>query len=298
MAGAFTAVDLSKLPAPNAVEQISYEAILASMVNDFKTRNPEFSAMLESDPAFKVLEVVAYREVLIRQRANEAVKAVMLAYAKDTDLDHIAANANVERLMLDAGNPNAIPPIPPTYESDESLVRRVQLSPEGFSTAGATGGYVFHALGADANVKDANATSLTAGTVEVAVLSRVGNGEASPELIEAVNATLSDEDVRPLTDNVIVKSAEIIEYDVEAELTFYKGAGSAVSMQAARNALEAFLTEAHGLGRDVTIDALHAALRQTGVYKVTVNNWSDIITDWDQAPYCTDIILIDGGVGG
>ena len=36
--GAFSAVDLSKLPAPQAVEQLDYEAILTGMSQDFQQR--------------------------------------------------------------------------------------------------------------------------------------------------------------------------------------------------------------------------------------------------------------------
>jgi phage-related baseplate assembly protein len=39
-----------------------------------------------------LLQVVAYRELLLRQRINEASKAVMVAYAASADLDQIGAN--------------------------------------------------------------------------------------------------------------------------------------------------------------------------------------------------------------
>ena len=42
----------------------------------------------------------AYRELLIRQRVNDAARGVMLATASGTDLDNLAANFNVERLLI------------------------------------------------------------------------------------------------------------------------------------------------------------------------------------------------------
>jgi len=42
---------------------------------------------VESDPAYKILEVAAYREMLLRARINSAAKAVMLPYATGSDLD-------------------------------------------------------------------------------------------------------------------------------------------------------------------------------------------------------------------
>lgn len=292
MAGAFTAVDLAKLPFPNAVEVLDFEVILAAMLADYQSRDPSFSALVESDPAYKVLEVAAYRELLLRQRVNEAIKAVTLAYANDADLDQIAARYNVERLLIDAGNPDVIPPVPPTYESNDSLRRRVQLSFEGFSTAGPEGAYVFHSLGSDARVLDADARSPAPGQVIVAVLSNIGSGVAPSDLLAAVNATLSDEDVRPLTDQVLVESAEIVNYEITAQLTLYPGPDATVVLNAANAAVAAYTEVNHRLGRDVTRSGLFAALHQEGVQNVLLSSPAvDIIIARNQASHCTAITI-------
>jgi phage-related baseplate assembly protein len=70
MADSTTAIDLSRLPA-QVVEQLSYEAIRAAIVDQLVAELPAFDATVTSDPAVKVLEVVAYREMLIRQQFNE-----------------------------------------------------------------------------------------------------------------------------------------------------------------------------------------------------------------------------------
>lgn len=297
MAGAFTAVDLAKLPFPNAVEVLDFETILSEMLADYQSRDPEFSALVESDPAYKVLEVAAFRELLLRQRVNEAIKAVTLAYANDADLDQIAARYNVERLLIDAGNPDAIPPVPPTYESNDSLRRRVQLSFEGFSTAGPEGAYVFHALGSDARVLDADARSPVPGQVIVAVLSNVGSGAAPSDLLSAVNATLSDEDVRPLTDQVLVESAVIVNYSIAAQLTLYPGPDADVVLAAANAAAAAYADTNHRLGRDVTLSGLYAALHQEGVQNVLLTSpAATIVIARNHASYCTGITITSVGI--
>ena len=297
MAGAFTAVDLAKLPFPDAVEVLDFEVILAEMLADYQARDPEFTALVESDPAFKVLEVAAFRELLLRQRVNEAIKALCLAYAMDADLDQIAARYNVQRLLIDAGNPNAIPPIAPTYESNDSLRRRVQLSFEGFSTAGPEGAYVFHALGSDARVLDADARSPIPGQVIVAVLSNVGSGVAASDLLVAVNATLSDEDVRPLTDQVLVESAVIVNYAITAQLTLYPGPDSDVVLAAANAAAAEYAEANHRLGRDVTLSGLYAALHQEGVQNVLLSSpTASIVVDRNQASFCTGITITSVGI--
>lgn len=90
-------IDLSTLPAPKAVEALSFESIVQAMISDLVTRDPTFTALVESDPAYKIVEACAYRELLLRQRNNEAVLAVMLAYAAGSDLDQIGANFGVAR---------------------------------------------------------------------------------------------------------------------------------------------------------------------------------------------------------
>ena len=57
----------------------------------------------------KYLEENAYREVIWRQRVNNAAKAVTLAYAEGSDLDVIGANFNVERLVITPADKSAIP---------------------------------------------------------------------------------------------------------------------------------------------------------------------------------------------
>ena len=80
-------IDLSRLPPPSVVEPLDYEAILASLIGDVRSLFPDFSADLESDPVQKVLESFAYRELLGRQRSNDAARSVMLAYATGSDLE-------------------------------------------------------------------------------------------------------------------------------------------------------------------------------------------------------------------
>ncbi len=292
MASSFTTVDLSKLPLPAVVEQLDFEIVLASMVSDLQARMPSFSALVESDPAYKILEVCAYRETLLRQRVNDAAKAVMLAYALREDLDAIGANFEVERLLLDAGDADAIPPVPPTYEMDEDFRRRIQLSFEGFTTAGSAGSYVFAALSADGDVKDVSVSSPTPGVVNVYVLSRTGTGTAGTALVQTVAAALSAEEVRPLTDNVVVASASIVDYQINAELILYPGPDAEVVRQAALAAITAHVANIKRLGLNVALSAIYAQLQQPGVQQVNLFlPFSNIPISVSQASNCTGITI-------
>jgi len=298
MAGNFNAIDLSAIPAPTIVEQLDFEAILAAMLADLQVRDSTFSALLESDPAYKILEVAAYRELLIRQRVNDACLGVMIAYATGSDLDQIAARYNVARLVITPADPNTIPPTPAVYESDNDLRARTILSLEGYTTAGSTGSYIFHTLSADGNVKSADAVSPTPGQVTVYVLSRTGDGTASGGLLDIVEAALSAETVRPLTDQVTVLSASIVEYTVEAELEMYPGPDSAVVEAAALAALEQYIDDMHRIGYDVTLSGIYHALHQSGVKQVNLTEPSaNVAVASGQAAYCTDITLTTSVAG-
>ncbi|GAB7141314.1 hypothetical protein RsTz2092_12860 [Deferribacterales bacterium RsTz2092] len=104
-------VDLSAIPAPKVIEELSFGDIFDELLIDFKKRNPSYDALLESDPAIIVLECYAYRETLLRHRINEAAKANLLAYAAGSDLDNLAAFYGIERMVVDTGDPNATPPV-------------------------------------------------------------------------------------------------------------------------------------------------------------------------------------------
>lgn len=293
---AYSAIDLSQLPAPSVIEALDFETILAEMLADLRARHPAYTAIVESDPAYKILEVAAFRELLIRQRVNDGARAVMLAYAKGSDLDHIGANYDVERLMIDPGAPDAVPPVPPTYESDEEFRRRIQLSPEGYTTAGSEGSYVFHALGAAGDVKDAQAISPIPGHVTVYVLSRTGDGTAPAGLLNAVDRALNKEFVRPMTDNVAVQSATIVNYAVAAKLVMYPGPDSEVVRQNAVAALQRYVDGVHRIGYDVTLSGIYAALHQPGVQRVNLASpAANIIIDDGEASYCTSITVTAAG---
>ena len=296
MPGTFTAVDLYRLPFPAVVEPLDYETILAAMLAKLRELHPAFNALVESDPAYKVLEVAAYRELILRQRVNDSAKAVTLAYAVGSDLDQIAARYNVQRLVIDPGDTEAVPPRDPIYESDTDLRRRVQLSFEGFSTAGPDGAYLFHTLSAHGQVLDASVYSPLPGDVLVTVLSRIGSGAASAPVLDAVLAALSAEDVRPLTDHVFVQSAEIVQFHVDASLTLYPGPDSAVVLADAIARLQAYVADNHRLGRDITRAGLVAALCTVGVQNVALASpAADIEITPQQASWCTGHAVVIGG---
>lgn len=291
----FTAVDLSRLPAPAVVELLDFETLFADMFADLCARDPRFTATTESDPVYKLLQVCAYRELLVRQRCNEAARAVMLAYAIGPDLDQLGALLGVTRLLLDPGDPAQS--IAPTLESDLEFRRRIQLAPEGFSVAGPEGAYIFHALSADPDVLDASATSPAPGEVVVTVLARAGTGAPSPALVAAVAAALSDDAVRPLTDHLSVQGATIVDYAVQASVYTYAGPDSALVLAESQRRCERYVEQSHRLGRDVPLSGIYSVLHSEGVQRVVLASpVANVVIDRTQAAFCTSISITAGGV--
>jgi phage-related baseplate assembly protein len=279
-------IDLSKLPPPDIVEILDFEDIYQEILSVFRALYPGWTAVLESSPAVKLLEVTAYREMLLRARITDAGRAVMLAYAVGADLDHLIALLGVKR--LDA-------------EFDARLRTRAQLSLESLSTAGPTLAYVFHALSASTAVRDVKVDSPQPGRVRIIVLAEPSedcpDGVPGEALLQAVDAKVSANDVRPLTDQVSVIPAEIIHYHVRADLYLASLVGADVVAAEAQSALTGYVEQQFGLGRDVTISGLHAALHRAGVTRVDLIAPEDnLVVAPSQAARCDEIAIAVAGV--
>ncbi|HGV4364195.1 TPA: baseplate J/gp47 family protein, partial [Enterobacter hormaechei] len=238
------------------------------------------------------------------QRVNDAVRAVFLASARGADLDQLGAAFNVSRLVINPGDPDAVPPVDPVYEDDDAFRERIQLSWAQLNTAGARNAYRFHAKSADNDVLDADAygpeTHNRPGEVDVYVLSRTGNGEAGIILIEKVNNKLSADEVRPLTDFVSVKSASIASYTVKAELEIPDGPDAQTVLENAISTLTIYTQLSHRINAIVPLSAIYSALQQPGVSRVKLlSPTADLEAAAGQAPWCSAInVTRKGGVSG
>lgn len=274
---ASVAVDLSRLPAPQVIETLSFDTIKSQMLADFQLRYADFDALVESDPAMKLVEVFAYRELLMRQNFNERAVSMLLPYATGADLENLAAYFGVDRL---------------DGEDDTSLLRRVQLAPDSYSVAGPESAYVFHALSADVTISDASAIMPAPGEVLVSLLSATGDGTASALQIAAVEAIVTHDEVRPLTDHVTVQIAEIVEYAIHARLQIAYGPDTELVLSTARAALDAYLATRRKLGRLVSYSGHAGALQVAGVETLQlISPAVDIAISRTQAAYPTSILI-------
>ena len=317
-------IDFSSIPDPTIIEPLDFETILGAMIADLQARDPSYTEILESDPGIKILEVAAARELILRQRINDALQATLLRYAGGPDLDNLAAFYAVARLA---------------DESDNALRLRTIERIMGSSTAGGAAWYRFQALSADDRVKDAAVSSPTPGAVSIAILSKEGYqvptatgealdqlgvafgvvrnqgetdedyrervlavvlagggyGLASDDLIEAVDAKMQADDVRVLTDTVTVQSAEIINVNVSAQVYLYPGTPLDVFNGLEQRLRSAFEAQS-GLGWDVTTSWLITQLHPAGVQRVVLTApAANVICQPSDAPALGSITLTLAG---
>lgn len=291
-------INLLNIPAPTVVETLSFETILSAMFADLKARDDTFTALVESDPMYKLLEICAYRELLIRQRVNDATKSVMLAYATGADLEQLGAIFNVDRKILIEGNAEVNPAIEAVYEDDESLRMRIQSALNGVSTAGPKSSYKYHTLSVD-TILDADIVgppTVSSGNVRVTILSAIGDGTATQTQIDAVNAKLSSDEIRPLTDYVTVQGATIVPYKINVTLYILNNWDSATIIATARAGILEYCSSVRKIGYKVRLSGIHAGGFVSGVERVTFNTTdgainADLYIDSTSASYLTDLVI-------
>lgn len=269
---------LNQLPNLAAVENIDYENMVTeiqdTVIAKLQQRDIAISEILASDSINRLIESFAYRELYLRQRINEAVKAVMIATAQPDDLVALFNLFDVNHLTGKEKN---------TYEEFYKSLRS-------FETVGSVEAYSDQAKQADSRVKGVYAANVANAQVNVAILSIENDGAASNELITVVQDYLRHDQIRPITDYVTVQSAEIIHYRITATLTLFNGPGIESVKTAAQQAIRNFITQHHVLGQCITRAGIKGALHQAGVIDVELT-LSQLDENNDPQPVVGNIIV-------
>ena len=246
------APDLTQLPPPEVVENLDFETILQVHRADLLARYPEAAAVidLESEPLNKLLQAHAYRELLYRQRVNEAARAHLLAFATGADLDHKAAFYGLTRL---------------DGESDERLRARVQLRIKSLAGNGTREAYELTAMTASQNVRDARATQPFPGRVHLLLWCHdAAQAEAT---LATVLAAINADDGRPLGVPVTVALARARAINITAAIAREAGAPADLAQRLVVTLADALAAYAR-LGRDVPRSWITARLHTAQVAAV------------------------------
>ena len=301
-------VDFSQLLPPSLITELSYEAIFTkrkeSFISLYDASEQEAVRQLlqrESEPVVKLLQENAYLEMLYQAKCNADARSLLLAYAEKSDLDHLALTEyGLTRLVVTPANNTVIPPIDTVYESDERLRERCLLSFDGMNTAGSANAYRYFTLSADGRVDgikvrsdDANPYLLDIVITQVDSL----NGEASVELITAVQKALDPDHVRPVCDRPTVKASSATNYQIEAQLYVGKNAEDALLLEAANIRLDKYIKNAQKNGESIYRSAIFAALHVDGIQRVVITSpENDLVMDSYHHPFCIAKTIAIGGV--
>ncbi|WP_265022491.1 baseplate assembly protein [Wolbachia endosymbiont (group B) of Ischnura elegans] len=233
---------------PNIIEPLNFEEIFSRMKEELVKRDASFTGLVESDPAMKILEVAAWRELLLRERINEAVKSNLLKFAT---VDNLAEFYGVEREK---------------EEEDERFRKRVKAKIAGWSTGGSKEYYKYHALSADSRVKDALVESPIPGKVQISILSTELSitGIVLEELLEIVRKQVNRDDIRVLTDTVTVIGCNIKEIDIDSRMSI----SSVISKEEIKEQFIKKFEASRRLGWNVTRSWIIANLFVDGVENV------------------------------
>lgn len=245
-------IELSDLPAPAVIEAATFESVMGRKLRKLLEIWPGMTALLESDPAIKLIEEDSYSELLLRQRINEAAKARLLAYATDADLDAIAAYYGVTRLL---------------GETDTAFRLRVKERTTGYSAAGGAAHYRFHAMSVSPEVKDVSVYSPAGGVVVVTVMANTATGAPSDSLLDAVRDVVEADDCRSITHTVSVVPVDVVPVAIHARIKLTKTAKQSVYDGLADYLVRMFDAE-KTLGMNVTRSWIISKLHVQGVHSV------------------------------
>jgi phage-related baseplate assembly protein len=193
--------------------------------------------------------------------------------------------------------------ITPTFlgadvESDARYRARIQEAPERFTCAGPTGSYRALAMSVHQDIADVGIYSPRPGTVDVRPV-MTGGELPSGEILRAVREKLSADDVRPLTDTVIVAAPDVVEYAIDVEYAISKSneplSGTIKNRVAA--AVEQYrMWQRSAPGRDILPTKLISLMEQAGARRVVVFSPDDEVLEARQLARETSVTVTFLGI--
>ncbi|WP_019220272.1 baseplate J/gp47 family protein [Bartonella florencae] len=243
---------MKNLANPEIISELSFEEIRAANIEYLKELLPS-TIFLESDPALKIIEAFSYRELLLRQRINEAARNNILDFAKDEALDALGNWHGVQRM---------------DDESDDRYRERIRLHTRSGKGSGTEPYYKFIALSADSCVKDAIIYRKGKNpTIHVAIFGNNEEETASQDLLDKVSQALHDKNVIMTNDTILVHAAVAKVVDLTADVWLLSETALTVLTQMEAHLRTAWKQE-QALGRELSLSWWISKLMIPGVQKV------------------------------
>ena len=158
-----------------------------------------------------------------------------------------------------------------TEEStDDEYYEDMRESMDGYSCAGARGGYIYFAKRVSNDIVDVVPNRPDDGQVAIYLLMK-GGALAGEQIKQAVLAACNPGEVRPLTDYVSVRDPETVNYNIQ--FTYYIPEDSNVSSAEIQKSVDRAVNEyiewqSLKLGRDINPSELYRRLMATGIKRL------------------------------
>jgi len=269
--GLISVDDMQELAESFAVEMLDYESILdecKSSLQEFVYQkgmaNTDVASLPISDPMIKIMEVLAYRELHLRQRLNESVKSCSLQSAKLKDLESIYRIFSGGEIL----------------KPGKDVVGALFQDHRDYHTAGSEAAYKHHVLKALRNgtdtgtpIVDIHVVSQEEACVSITVLFDAQiSGAQRQEYLDAITRHLYDEDIRPIGQKVDIDDAYIKPYQIVAELGLDETPGTAQIVEKSRQDVKQYVDGRYRLGKDIYRSGLLSALHQPGVRYIILHS--------------------------
>ena len=278
-------IDLSRLPAPEAIEALDFETLLAAFKARFVTAwnsarakdasLPVYDTIdLETDSANIAGQAWSWLRLLDRQRVNDGLKALLAVLASKGNLDTVVAGKNVQRQVIIPATGEAAA----VMEGDVALLRRYLLAFDLPSSA-AAGRYLYDAWTAwpqsadktlglwDARV-NGRAVHGRRGDTDVVLIGPGGRLLTSDELA-TIRSAVAHPDRTPEAVGLSVMSASRQEYQVALTVEVASSGPSPALLKAeAEKRVLAAATDRIAINGEIPAALLSGAAYGSGIVKV------------------------------
>jgi phage-related baseplate assembly protein len=299
-------LDLSKIPPPEIVTELSFERNLERIVEKLKATFEGWKAA-QSDPFYKTAEVVSSEVFQLQGRINESIRQCMIAFARGSNLDQLGAIFKLLRAVVEI-----LPDGTVIYEDDESFRAAIITAFDQYSTAGTRNGYLYwlrrtsteidSGIRAEAKKLREEGKASEAEALEKGILNAIDfnvfptASDEDPEKdklimrdgrisgiafflnqtelgdlskrVELIRDRMIQGDHVPLNDRLEVLPAEVIQKNIIAKLYVPNGPDPKVFEELAQSGARRFLAENTKIGKRISLSGLYSKLHVDGIIRV------------------------------
>ena len=160
-------------------------------------------------------------------------------------------------------------------EDDESLAGRIYLAPSAYSVAGPEDAYRYHVLTFNSSISDVYVSD-TENDGEVLIEFLINDGEIpGASLIQSLSDYLQNQNIRPLTDHVVVQAPGTVSFDINVTYFINKSdsaRATAIQADVAATVEEFSAWQQSRIGRDINPDKLVSMMLAAGAKRVIVTS--------------------------